>query len=235
MTLLLPKTGAAAVIYAKRFPSRSIASWMVNRVQPGSTVVDVGAHAGVYSLLGAVLASETGHVHAIEPRQDVLSMLMRSAELNGLHNVKGHCIALLDTAGSTGLSVNPRSGGAVTTASSSRHRIRAATLDSFVASEHLHQVGLVKLDAAGNELSVLRGGPSSLASGAIGAIICKLYHPSVRAERFGDGEGDAGSIVDLLQSAGYQVRLADGDVPSRFRLDRIFTRGIYSVPVLASL
>jgi FkbM family methyltransferase len=235
MTLLLPRTGSAAVAYAKGFPSQAIASWISDRVQPGATIVDVGAHAGVYCLLAARLATDSGRVHAIEPQEDVLSLLMRSVEMNGLRNVKGHCVALLDSDGTTGISVDPRSRGAVTTAPDSHgQQVRAATLDRFAQDEGLSQVSLMKLDAAGNELSVLRGGASLLESGAIETIICKLYHPRVVAERFGESAGELIAIVDLLRGSGYTLLLPDGGAPTQSALERIFDRDTYSVPVLAS-
>jgi FkbM family methyltransferase len=235
MSLLLPRSGSAAVAYAKGFPSRAVAAWMVQRVTPGATVVDVGAHAGVYSLLAARLAGETGRVHAIEPQQDVLSLLMRSAEANALRNVSGHCIALLDSAGTAALSVDPRSGGAVaTTPASNGQPVRAVTLDRFARDERLDDITLMKLDAAGNELSVIRGGVEMLSAGAIRTIICKLYDPHVIEERFGESGGDPSATVELLHGFGYRLELPGGEAPTASALARIFGGGAYTVPLLAS-
>src|SRR5690242_20101989 len=55
MKIVLPKTGAAATVYYRTFPSATIADWIRGVVKPGMVVVDVGAHAGVYTLLAARL------------------------------------------------------------------------------------------------------------------------------------------------------------------------------------
>ena len=88
-------------------------------------------------------------------------------------------------------------------------RSRRATLDSFTRDEQVGPIDLLKLDAAGNELAVLRGARSLLEGGAIANVICKLYHPDVIAERFGANGGPV-ATTDLLRRCGYQVELPDG-------------------------
>jgi hypothetical protein len=91
----------------------------------------------------------------------------------------------------------------------------------------------MKLDAAGNELAVLRGGRSLLEQGSVESIICKLYHPRVVAERFGE-KGDPHATVAFLHACGYEVIIPGGNLADAAMLDDVFSRGAYSIPALAS-
>src|SRR5690348_14247261 len=56
-------------------------------LRPGTCFLDVGAHAGLYTLLAARLVGPTGSVVAIEPLPSNVRILRRHLELNRLHNV----------------------------------------------------------------------------------------------------------------------------------------------------
>ena len=234
MTLVLPRSGSAATAFYRTFPSEAIAQWMSRVLRSGMTVVDVGAHVGVYSVLAARLVGPRGVVHAVEPQQDCVSLIERNAALNGLTQLKAHTLALGEEDKPVGLLVDPRSlGGRTVSADESEGPVVAgATLDSFTRQEQLAPIDLLKLDAAGNELSVLRGAQSLLEGGRIAYVICKLYHPDVTSERFGADVG-AGAAVDLLNRCGYRVELSDGRPAAEEALDSLFAPGRYSVPALA--
>lgn len=53
----------------------------------GSTVVDVGANIGCFSLLAAQAVGQSGRVIAIEPEENTFRQLVRNIELNGLRNI----------------------------------------------------------------------------------------------------------------------------------------------------
>ena len=234
MTLVLPRSGSAATAFYRTFPSEAIAQWMSRVLGSGMTVVDVGAHVGVYSVLAARLVGPRGVVHAVEPQQDCVSLIERNAALNGLTQLKAHILALGEEDRPVGLLVDPRSlGGRTVSADESEGPVVAgATLDRFTREEQLGPIDLLKLDAAGNELGVLRGARSLLESGRIAHVICKLYHPDVTSERFGADVG-AGAAVDLLNRSGYRVELPDGGPAAEKALDSLFAARHYTVPALA--
>jgi FkbM family methyltransferase len=198
------------------------------------TVVDVGAHVGVYSLMSARLVGPRGVVHAIEPQQECVSLVERNAALNRLPQLKAYTLALAEEDGSVGLLVDRRSlgGRTVSAEEAEASMVAAATLDSFTRDEQVGPIDLLKLDAAGNELAVLRGARSLLEGGAIANVICKLYHPDVIAERFGANGGPV-ATTDLLRRCGYQVELPDGRPADDEAVDPLFAAGRYSVPALA--
>lgn len=197
------------------------------------TVVDVGAHVGVYSLLAARLLAGSGVVHAIEPQQELVALIENTAALNKLANVRSHCLALADTDGESGLVVDRHTmGGFVgSTREGNATPVRARTLQAFATEEHIGRVDVLKLDAAGNELAILRGAGTFLEQ-RVGSIVCKLYHPDTVAERFGTHCGPA-AIVDVLRDCGYQITLPDGRAAEDEVLEVLFADGRYSVPILA--
>jgi FkbM family methyltransferase len=233
MVLVLPRSGSAATAFYRTFPSEAIARWMSELLSPGMTVVDVGAHVGVYSMLAGRLVGPSGQVHAIEPQRECAALLDRNRALNSLTNLETHALALSDSDGEIELLVDRRTMGgfAGSLLEGETDRVSAHTLAGFATGHGLQRIDLLKLDAAGNEDSVLRGaGP--LLDGRIGNVICKLYNPRVTAERFGS-PSTAAAVVDALREHRYRVELADGRPADASELERIFAGGEYSVPALA--
>lgn len=60
-----------------------LTAFVIPRIKPGMTVVDVGANHGYYSLLLADLVEETGKVVAVEPHPHTAELLRRSVFVNG--------------------------------------------------------------------------------------------------------------------------------------------------------
>jgi FkbM family methyltransferase len=234
MTLILPRSGSAATAFYRTFPSQAIAGWMADMLRPGMVVVDVGAHVGVYSLLAARLVGRDGVVHAVEPQAGCAEFLDRNGAVNGLANLRIHRLALAAADGEAGLASDARSMGGrltVTGAQDASTTVQTLTLLTFAAREGLGEVHLLKLDAAGDELAVLRGA-GGLLDGAIGSIICKLYHPDVVAERFGP-ERSPSTTTAFLRDAGYELTVAGSDDAGDATLAAAFAAGAYTVPLLA--
>jgi FkbM family methyltransferase len=135
---------------------------VIGLVPPGRNAVDVGANRGIYSYW---MAKRAATVVAFEP-QPALASYIRAARLR---NVRVHEIAISDRAGMAKLLVPADDGLARIATSDSNDKVaneaeaelgntsalevEARTLDSF----GLTNVGFMKIDAEGHELSVLRG------------------------------------------------------------------------------
>src|SRR5580693_9157669 len=63
-------------------------------VQPGMTVLDIGAHHGFYTLLFSRLAGPSGKVFAFEPSPRERKALLRHVSLNRCKNVRVQALAL---------------------------------------------------------------------------------------------------------------------------------------------
>jgi FkbM family methyltransferase len=235
LALVLPRSGAAATAYYRTFPSASIAGWMMRLLAPGMTVVDAGAHAGVYSVLAARLVGAAGQVHAVEPQSDFVSVIRENARRNRLGQLKAHQLAFAERDGPLGLRVDQRTLGGMTVDASVEEAmsIDGATLSTFTLREGLAHVDLLKLDAAGDELRVLRGARDQLEAGVVGSVICKLYHPDVTAERF-QATTSPTACTDLLSDCGFRVELETGVPATGNDISRLFESGAYTVAALAT-
>jgi FkbM family methyltransferase len=125
----------------------------------GMTVVDGGAHLGVYTLLAARLVGTEGRVHAFEPHPHSAALLRRSLIANGVDpRVALHEAALSDSSASGFLYSKTRgnqsAASLITRADRGvAHRVAKVRLDDLVADP----VDLVKLDLEGAELAALGG------------------------------------------------------------------------------
>jgi FkbM family methyltransferase len=63
---------------------QSIAQCFRHHIDPGDTVIDVGANVGIYTMLAADLVGPAGHVHAFEPDPQSMCYLLTTVSRNGL-------------------------------------------------------------------------------------------------------------------------------------------------------
>ena len=128
------------------------------------TVVDVGAHHGIYTLLAAKRVSWHGKVVAIEPSPRECKRLEKHLKLNRCSNVDLIPCAAGDEPGEADLyevngfndwfnSLRPP----VTAEPATTVRVPVRRLDDILSELDISRVDFIKLDAEGAELSVLCG------------------------------------------------------------------------------
>jgi FkbM family methyltransferase len=130
-------------------------------LKPGAVVVDVGANIGHYTLLAAGAVGPTGRVHAIECSPVTLAVLEGNMRKNHLENVEIHPVAAAGVRGTLELNVtaiglswfNPHSQWPTVEGSGTTVKVPAVPLDEIISSP----VHLVKIDAEGVDLDVLKG------------------------------------------------------------------------------
>jgi FkbM family methyltransferase len=175
-------------------------------LDPGMTVLDIGAHHGFYSLLASVKVGGTGRVIAFEPSPRERGKLLRNLALNGYTNVQVEDCALAEDAGQQELIVV----GGINTGCNSLRRpnvkepttsvaVRVETLDGYLAEHPLPPVDFIKLDAEGAELSILRGARALLESRPRPVIQCELEE--IRTQPWGYHPRE---VVVLLDTMGYR-------------------------------
>lgn len=138
-------------------------------VPPGATVVDVGAHFGIYTEALCRLVGAGGRVHAFEPQARVFEALQR---LQSSHdNLTVHRVALSSRTGTFALRTPFLAGGvpepalATLEPLAAKHRadrVATRTLDSY--RELLTGLAFVKVDVEGHEIEFLDGARAVLAS-----------------------------------------------------------------------
>jgi FkbM family methyltransferase len=238
LSIELPNSAAAAQVFYRQYSSLANVQALMQFISAGMTVLDVGAHAGEYTLIAALLAGASGRVHAIEPQPVLVEQIRRNVARNALTNVDVHAIALGDYNGTANFSADALSLGGWVSASSGTSTVRCTTLDQFETDHRLQNVSFIKLDAAGNEAAVLAGGSRFLAAHRP-TILAKLYSPGVTRMRF--GHDISAKTLRVLEDMGYQLKVLlegqsdlSGTGVSSADVQSLFARGSYCMHVLAS-
>jgi FkbM family methyltransferase len=134
-------------------------------LQPGMTVLDIGAHHGLYAILASHLVGSTGRVFAFEPSPRITRRLRWHLALNGARQVEVEPCAVAASKSRMELFIPTR--GVDTIASLrlpqlSQGRARSVmvdvvALDDFIAARQVASIDLIKLDVEGAEMDVLAG------------------------------------------------------------------------------
>jgi FkbM family methyltransferase len=167
---------------------------------PQSVFIDVGAHVGRYTVM---LAPKVKRVFSIEPNTDNFRILLKNIELNNLCNISTLKVACWDEVGlnrNLFLSSSPGKHSFLKP-QSQFEQVETTNLDRVVVDLHIlpSEVGLLKIDAEGAELEILKGGKELLTSG----------HPKVIFEAFPQHEKNA---ADLLRTYGYEKIRRVGEI-----------------------
>jgi FkbM family methyltransferase len=127
-------------------------------VFPGATVYDVGANAGIYSLLASLRTGPTGNVYAFEPSQRNLRYLQRHVALNDARNCIVLETAVSNTNGTCRFSVASCESSMARLSPDGDVLVPSITLDTCVYGEKaLRPPDVIKIDVEGAEWQVLQG------------------------------------------------------------------------------
>jgi FkbM family methyltransferase len=173
----------------------------VERIRPGTTVVDGGAHIGLFTLLAARRAAP-GKVYAFEADPYNFDALRLNAARNGLDNVRLVNEALADAPGKLEFMVSSGTVASSLVQKSYVHdahpvTVAATTIDAELPRERAHDL-VVKLDVEGAEERVLQGAAQTLRACRTGTVIAE-QNPKALADAGSSGE----RLVALLRSFGF--------------------------------
>jgi protein O-GlcNAc transferase len=136
-------------------------------VQPGDTVVDIGANYGVYALSLARRVGPSGQLWAFEPASDTAQLLRESSSANGTTWLQVLQQALSDREGTAWLQMpgqaelnslaNAEVNG-VATQNGPGEAVELTTLDRCLERFNWSAVDVLKIDAEGEEERILKGG-----------------------------------------------------------------------------
>lgn len=126
-------------------------------VFPGSTVIDVGANIGFFSVRFARWVGTEGRVISVEPEARNFRSLCARLQRDGLATrVVPVQAAAIEFPGEVQLALNPDH--------PADHRVaavgvavRATTIDELVSTGRLSSISLIKIDVQGSELRVIHG------------------------------------------------------------------------------
>ncbi|MFI5059278.1 MAG: FkbM family methyltransferase [Candidatus Acidiferrales bacterium] len=175
-------------------------------LRPGMTVLDIGAHHGLYTLLASKAVGPSGHVFAFEPSPRERKALRLNVGLNRCKNVGIQELALGNEEGEASLHVvdhletgcNSLRPPALV-GSTSLISVRVLSLDQWLAAHDLQSVDFIKLDVEGGELSVLQGAQRLLERRPRPVILAEVQ--DIRTQPWGYRGRE---IIDFLSGKGYK-------------------------------
>src|SRR5688500_6419910 len=138
-------------------------------VHPGDTVVDVGAHFGIYALLASRLVGAHGRVIAFEPDPVSRAQLVRNIEGARAGNVDVRAEAVSDSAGKGRLGAESLGVGS-STLGHDGIEVETVTL-AGCCGRHGVAPDVLKIDVEGGEAAVLAGASTELLANLRAAVV----------------------------------------------------------------
>jgi FkbM family methyltransferase len=181
---------------------------LISQVQRGATVLDVGAHVGLHTLMFSRRAGIDGHVLAVEASPANLGLLRKHLDWNHCRNVRLVGAAVGDREGEVAFTFRPDPTDPGGFANSLAYdicgetaTIRMTTIDTLCVG---CEPDLIKIDIEGAELLALKGAYKTLMRSA--PVIVVAIHPdAMRAIDTNPAE-----LVAYLGICGYEGRHLDG-------------------------
>jgi FkbM family methyltransferase len=195
----LSKPGERAIAFNAYEPvlSRKV----LNIINDGDVVFDVGSWIGYYTLLAARKA-ET--VISIEPDNINYDRLKKNVQLNDFSNVTALNLAVGDKRsesvlvkglGSSTNKIDPQGFGEI---------VKIETLDNIIDELKINEINVLIIDVEGYEYFALKGLIRSLSKKAIKNIFCEV-HPEYLRENGVNEE----NVIDLLSGSQYDTTILE--------------------------
>ena len=158
-------------------------------LEPGATVIDVGANFGYYTVSAAAKVGPAGVIHAFEPDPFAFKLLRSSIHANRLTNVRCHHVCLGAEDGETLFHVMAESAfSGISPTGRARLRkkltMRCRRLDSILADEG-RAVTAIKIDVEGHEGDVLRGSGETIRQCPGIVVMLEVNDKNLNQERRG--------------------------------------------------
>lgn len=214
MNLPLADLGVARDLSIRGIREREETRLIQRILEPGKTIIDIGANMGYYALMEARAVGPKGRVYAIEPEPKNYGLLVRNVALNQYCNVLTFPIGISDTTGSATLHISRHSNlHNLVSPLQADDNARAVTiqvqrLDDFIREREIDPacVHLVRMDVEGWEAKILEGMQGLLRASADLKLFIE-FHPGAIAGIPGHSLEQS---LSLLDQHGFYIRYATG-------------------------
>jgi FkbM family methyltransferase len=203
---LLPRSGESFTFY-ENIIRRDYLKFGIT-LRPGSTVVDIGANIGAFTVLAGLIVGPTGRVIAFEPVTETFQRLEGNVALNGLRNIECHRAAIYSRDGAITLQIYAKS------AFATAHKVNEVdhdrpvetvpclTLQRVFRDFRIDHIDLLKVDCEGSEYGIFETLSPDLAA-RIDQIAVEV-HPV---------EGKSpGQLCEKISTLGFTTAPAQGSV-----------------------
>jgi FkbM family methyltransferase len=226
---LLPKDQLSRAMYSSSTYEPNTLSVLRTLLSAGSIFLDVGANAGVFSVVASRWVTPGGRVYAFEPSAREYARLLDNIQLNGIEGIVTPVRAAMSaTPGRAMLRVASAQYGGLNTLgtefpyegvdTAGIEEVEVTTLDAFVERRALPRIDVVKMDIEGAEAAALAGAERTL-SELRPALVLELF-----ARSLATNGASIGDVEQHLRDASYRC----------FRIDDE-TAALVPVPDLAAL
>lgn len=190
----------------------------IGALRPGDIAIDIGAHVGYFSLLFRLLVGRTGAVYAFEPMPDTYLRLVRNIMRNNFTNVIPLPLAVAERSGTAEFCINSENEGGstllpiVVNDEHDRVQVQVTSLDNVFVTALPSRPRLLKIDAEGVEMLILKGGRQWFLAQAPDMLICEINRGALDAAGTSESE-----IRAHMESLGYRsaviiMRNMDGKI-----------------------
>lgn len=201
----LDSSTAAHKIYLGKFKPELNKQVFKHFISKGSTVVDVGANIGMYSMLASRLAGNEGNVFSFEPTKESFVSLLKNISVNHSSNVVPVLAAVSEKEGLLDFINNKRSkernrllADGVLDETPSTEKVLAMRLDKFLDTAQIERVDFLKIDVEGAELPVIKSLGQKISS--VRTIYFECRKDTFK--QFGYGERD---LFKYLRDRGFVI------------------------------
>lgn len=174
-------------------------------INKGSTIIDIGAHAGIFSVFAAYHA-KNGRVFSFEPVPENYNMMLENIRLNGYDNITPINMAVSDEAGDSVIFLSGHNTGGHslinrTPDNTKKVEIKCDTLESVVNENKIDTIDFLKLDCEGAEFKILFNSSD--------AVIDKIQTISMEYHNL-DDDNNVNTLQSFLESKGFDVSVSTG-------------------------
>ncbi|MBI2307776.1 MAG: FkbM family methyltransferase [Rhodocyclales bacterium] len=171
-------------------------------LQPGDIAIDIGAHVGLFSTLFRLGVGPTGAVYAFEPMPDTYRRLLHNVIHNRFTNVVPLPLAIADRSGSALFHLHPGNEGEcslIGTPGDETCQVQVTCLDELFGDILPKRPRLLKIDAEGVEVAILKGATRFFETHAPDLVICECKRGALAAT--GHSEWDLRNFFDTCDYA----------------------------------
>jgi len=169
---------------------------------PGGTLIDIGAHFGIFSISALRKVGPSGKVISFEPCAVTRSVLLKTLALNGFDGIPEiRNEAVSNVTGESSFFSSPIPGDAANSLiGNAQHPTKSVVRTIRLDDIHLARVDAIKIDAEGAELQILDGSRAIIMKHRPAVLLS--VHP-MQINRSGRSLSDLWSLLESLKLAPY--------------------------------
>lgn len=207
-------------------------NFLNNQLEKGMTVIDIGAHIGLLSTIIAQKVGASGRVFSFEPTPSTFQLLQKTIAINGNQKIiTPFNKAVSDKSGTTTFYITDKPAHNSNSLANTKREnvkefgidVKLVSVDDFASENKLSKIDLIKIDAEGAELSVLKGAEKIIT--AFRPKILLALHP-LSIISFGDSLPE---IWDFVTGKGYKVYYLNQEIS---RDSFVSQKGLFDVFLL---